>query len=129
MAWESPCYKIPGLVAGENLAAAQYRFVKLSANNTVVRCDAITDVPIGVLQNAPAAGDAAEVLAIGVSKVRVGAGNIVANNIIGTDRDGHADVKAVGVDTTHYGVGICVEGAEAGHIGSVFINITPNRAA
>lgn len=130
MAWESPCFKITGLVAGGDLAAAQYCFVKLSADNTVIRCDAVTDMPVGVLQNAPALGDAAEVMAIGVSKVRVGAGgNIVAGNIIGTDGNGQAGVKAAGADTTHYGIGICIEGADVGHIGSVYINITPNRAA
>ena len=42
--------------AAESLANDQYRIVTL-ASGSVQRPDAITDIPAGVLQNAPASGE------------------------------------------------------------------------
>lgn len=109
MAWEGPQIKIPGLVAGASLATAQYKFVKLSADKTVVVCSGVTDVPIGVLQNNPASGEAAEVCAVGVTKIQ-GDGDLTAGDAIGTSGDGQAQTVTVGSETTVYIAGRVLEG-------------------
>ncbi|MGA1628381.1 MAG: hypothetical protein ACO330_06150, partial [Aquiluna sp.] len=66
-------YELPGQVAtftaAADLSAKQYYFVKITADNTVNVCAAVTDIPIGVLQIAPASGEAASVMLYGISKV------------------------------------------------------------
>src|SRR5574337_1127881 len=110
MAYEGPQIAIPGLKAGADLSAKQYYFVKLSADKTVVVCAAATDIPIGVLQNKPdASGKAAEVVAVGVTKVS-GDADLDAGHLIGTSGDGQADRKLPGTDTTEYTVGQVVVG-------------------
>ena len=47
--------------AGADLTSSQFRFVKMSAQNTVVVATAGTDKIIGVLMNAPALNDVARV--------------------------------------------------------------------
>jgi len=122
MAHEAPVFTIPGLSAGASLVNDQYKFVKLSANNTVVLCAAATDRPIGVLQNNPASGQAAEVLGIGLSKVKAG-GTIAAGDLVGTDASGLADTKVAGTDTTQFICGQVVLGVtNSGEIGTAFIN-------
>ena len=60
------------VVAAEDLSNDQYRFVVLSASG-VRRPDSEAEVALGVLQNAPAAGEAASVRAIGITKLQVNA--------------------------------------------------------
>lgn len=103
MAFEGPQHKIPGLVAGGDLSTKQYHFVKISADNTVVICAATTDKPIGVLQNKPTSGQAAEVCSAGVTKI-VGDADLAAGDSIGTSSDGQAAAYTVS-DTTKYIVG------------------------
>lgn len=115
MAFEGPQHKIPGLVAGGDLSTKQYHFVKISADNTVVICSGTTDKPIGVLQNKPASGAAAEVCSAGVTKI-VGDANLAAGDSIGTSADGQAAVYTVS-DTTKYIVGqVIQENTAAGGI-------------
>lgn len=62
------------LVATATLAAKQYHFVKgdTANNNAVVIAAAGTDTLLGVLQNTPAAGEAAQIRTVGISKVLLG---------------------------------------------------------
>lgn len=132
MAWQGFQVCIPGLKAGADLSAVgnQYKFVKLSAINTVVLCNGATDVPIGVLQNRPASGEGADVCAIGVTKVQ-GDADLSVGNQIGTSADGQADAKTPGTDTTEYVVGVVLEdNAAAGGYAVALINCaSPGRAA
>jgi len=112
MAYEGPKITIPGLTASADLSAKQYYFVKVSGAGTVTVCAAATDVPVGVLQNAPASGEAAEVCAFGVTKVSSDAA-VTAGNHIGTSADGQADPKVWGTDTTEYIVGQALETSTA----------------
>lgn len=57
--------------AAEDLSANQYRIVVLDAGK-VRRPNSGTEVGLGVLQNAPAQGEAARVRLIGVSKLAFG---------------------------------------------------------
>jgi hypothetical protein len=127
-------YELPGQVAtftaAADLSAKQYYFVKITADNTVNVCAAVTDIPIGVLQNAPASGEAASVMLYGISKVSANEAIAVASNI-GTGDDGQADVVAAGTDTTVRICGQALEAASAaGEIISCAINcINGARAA
>lgn len=126
MAFNGPQTRIPGLVAGADLTAAQYRFVKLSAAKTVILCAAVTDHPIGVLQNTPDNTEEATVCAIGVTKVSADAA-LTAGAAIGTSADGQAAAYTV-ADTTKYIVGHVIAGtAAAGEIATVFVNCPAAR--
>jgi hypothetical protein len=118
------------LSAGADLSTKQYYFVKLDSNGDAVVCAAATDVPVGVLQNKPTSGQAAEIVVIGVSKVNSDAA-LTIGNLIGTSGDGQADAKTAGTDTTEYVVGrmLTATGAAA-QIGTALINCaSPTRAA
>ena len=73
--------------AAADLSAKQYYLVKLDANGKVVVCAATSDVPVGVLQNKPTSGQAAEVLVCGVSKVSSDAA-IDEGKLLKTSADG-----------------------------------------
>jgi len=117
-------------VAGADLSAKQYYFVKLSADNTVVVCTAATDLPFGVLQNTPASGDAAEICVVGETKVS-GDADLDFGQLIGTSGDGQADRKIPGTDTTEYIVGQVKRGngAAGGLVTAVVNCASPSRAA
>jgi hypothetical protein len=53
--------------AGADLSAAQYKAVKFSSGSAIL-CSAITDRPIGVLQNDPAINQTAVVMEEGITK-------------------------------------------------------------
>jgi len=128
MAYEGPMTCIPGLVAGADLSAAanQYKFVKLSAAQTVVLCAAVTDKPIGILQNTPASGAAATVACAGVSKVQ-GDVDLAFGNSVGTSADGQAAVYAA-ADTTKYIVGqVILDNSAAGGLATIAFDCTAVR--
>lgn len=128
MAYEAAQIKAGNFTASADLSTKQYYFVKMSGNNTVTVCAAITDIPIGVLQNNPASGQAAEVCLFGITKV-VADGTLAAGNRIGTSADGQADAIAAGVDTTVAIVGQALNAAAAGNTVEIFFNPSGARAA
>jgi hypothetical protein len=108
--------------AGEDLSADQYRIVRLSAGK-VYRPDAATDHPLGVLQNAPAIGEAASVMLIGVSKIRFG--EAVAENewvkleyVSATDAGNGMDADAA----LDLAIGRCLKGGGDGELGEVLLS-------
>ena len=120
--------KIGTLKAAADLSAKQYHIVKLASATTVNVCSAITDVPIGVLLNNPASGEAAEICILGVSKI-VADGTIAAGNLLGTSADGQADAIAAGSDTTVYTIGQAIGAASAGETFTALINVSSGRAS
>jgi hypothetical protein len=88
MAYELPGLKIT-LTAGADLSSYQHHFVKITGANTVGLCTATTDIPVGVLQNAPTSGGAAEIMVSGITKLSSNAG-ITAGALLGTSTDGQA---------------------------------------
>ena len=128
MAYEAAQIRVGTFTASADLSAKQYHFVKMSGNNTVTVCAAITDIPIGILQNNPTSGKAASVCLFGISKV-VADGTLAAGNVIGTSADGQADAIAAGTDTTVYTMGIALNAAAAGETVEMFVNATAGRAA
>jgi len=129
MAWTIPGFTF-SRVAGADLSTLQYYYVKLSTTDTVVVCAAATDVPIGVLQNAPTSGQAAEIMVTGITKVNSNAA-LSIGNLIGTAADGQADAKTAGTDTTEYVVGVVLEASgAAGELATATVNcLNPHRAA
>lgn len=128
MAYEASQTCVGTMTASADLSSKQFHFVKVSGNNTVTVCAAITDTPIGVLQNNPASGEAAVVCVFGITKV-VADGTLAAGNLIGTSADGQADAIAAGADTTVTTVGQALNAASAGETVEMFLNPTGARAA
>lgn len=109
-------------IAGADLSAKQYHFMKISADMTVIVCAALTDIPCGVLQNAPISGQAAEVMVSGITKVVTGAA-LTAGNLIGCDADGHGvSVDPDGAADNYFVGQVLIGTGGAGEIGSALIN-------
>lgn len=100
---------------GCTAATAQYRFVKLSADNTVVPCAATTDIPVGVLQEpCVATGDPVDVVIAGVSLLQAGA-STTAGTPISTTASGQAQTAV----STQYPVGVPINVAGATTAGTL----------
>lgn len=111
--------------AGEDLSSDQYRIVVLDASSKKVRRpNAATDIPLGVLQNAPASGEGAAVRPIGcggVTKVVLGA-TLTAGVIAALEYIGAADAgKAKAVAATQYPAGILLEGGAEDDLGTMLL--------
>jgi hypothetical protein len=131
MAYEFSNYSVKvTLVAGADLSALQYTFVKINSSGLAVACYSSTDIPIGVLQNAPISGQEAEVLIVGGTKIVAGAA-IGEGAQIGTGTTGKAVALVAGTDSTKYVVGTLItESAADGNIVTAVINgANPHRAA
>jgi len=113
-----------------DLSAKQYYFVKFSAADTVAVCAATTDIPCGILQNAPTSGQTAEVMHLGMSKVNSDAA-LSAAALIGTAADGQAAAYVAGTDTTKYNCGqvVIASGAAAGLATALINCVNPSRFA
>lgn len=128
MAYEASQINFGNLTAAADLSAKQYHFVKLASATTVNVCTAVTDVPIGVLQNTPASGGAAEICLFGISKI-VADATLAAGNVIGSSADSQAQPLTVGTETTVYTCGQAITAASAGETSTAFINISNGRAS
>jgi hypothetical protein len=109
--------KYSGLMAGAGLTAAtvQYRYVKISADNTCVLCSATTDKACGVLQ-APvqATGDPVDVVSGGESFLQAG-GSVTAGDTLSTTASGQAQTAVTG----QYAAGLAVNVAGATTAGTL----------
>jgi hypothetical protein len=131
MAYEFSNYSVKvTLVAGADLSTKQYTFVKIDSSGLAVAASGATDIPVGVLQNAPVSGQEAEVLIVGGTKIVAGAA-IGEGAQIGTGSTGKAVALVAGTDTTKYVVGtLLTESAADGNIVTAVINCAnPHRAA
>lgn len=102
-------------IAGADLSGAQYKFVKMSADNTVVVCSAATDLPIGVLQNAPKSGEEATVLVSGGTKLILG-GTVAAGAVVSTSAGAVGVAIVFGTDVTKYALGQAFTGGVSGDV-------------
>ena len=128
MAFEFSNYSVKiTRVAGADLSALQYTFVKLSTTDTVVTCSAATDIPIGVLQNAPTSGQEAEVLIVGGTKLVAGA-TVAIGDLLGVTSAAKASVVTT-TDTTKYVLGSAISGGASNDVITAVINCAnPTRA-
>jgi hypothetical protein len=117
MAFKSGGGVVMTFPADEDLSNDQFRIVVLDASSGQVRRpNAATDIPLGVLQNAPAAaGDPAEVMLFGpVTKMQVGAGAQAIGAIVSGEYVSATDAgKGIAAVSTMYPVGVVVGAAGA----------------
>ena len=128
MAYEASQIRFGNLTAGADLSSKQFYFVKLASATTVDVCSAVTDVPIGILQNTPESGETATIAIFGISKA-VADGTLTAARWIGTSADSQAAGITPGSDTTVYVMGQAIQAASAGETFTMFLNPTSCRAA
>jgi hypothetical protein len=108
------------LLMGADLSSSEYHFVEMSANDTVTKCNAATDVPIGVLQVGAETSQAGIVRVHGHSKIEAGE-VLAAGNLVGTHTDGTAVVITAGSSTTAYIAGVVTKGADTGEIAEIVL--------
>lgn len=97
MAFEKPLL-INTFTAASDMSAAsmQFCFVEMDSSGNCHLANAATDLPLGVLQNLPSRGQLAEVLVLGVSKVRAGGTDLSVGALIGVDSTSRAAALTVG---------------------------------
>ena len=111
-------------VAGESLAAAQFKFVTLESDGQVDLADSAGENCIGVLLNNPAAGAAATVAVSGKVMVTAG-GTIAAGAAVATDASGDAVTAA----STNIIMGYALEAAVDGQVMAIELIQGGNAAA
>lgn len=122
-------YEIPGadqisLPAGGDLSLLQYHFVKLNTDGEVVAITNDGDVPVGVLQNTPTEGQAAEVMLRGLSKIKTVAAGVTTGVLVGPDATGLGQTYVINANTwnLHYVCGVMASTTVAvGDVGSMLL--------
>ena len=105
----------------------QHTFVKLSANNTVIACDGVTDKPIGVAQEGASSGGAVNVCIAGITKIQ-GDADLDAGHSIGTSANAQAANYGAS-DTTKFIVGqVLIGNTTAAGLVTAAINCINSRA-
>ena len=111
-------------------AITQYRFVKLSAANTVIQCAGTTDKPIGVAQEAATGAGAPggiKVCITGITKLE-GDADLANGDSIGTSADGQAAAYTA-ADTTKHIVGqVLIDNAAAAGLITAAVNCANTRS-
>ena len=110
--------KIGSFEAAADLSAKQFRVVKMATGGKVDVFSGATDVPIGILQNKPTAGQTAEVALTGsISKADSDAA-LAVGDIVSGQTDGQLEVA----DAGDYIVGVVVlASGAAGELASVLV--------
>ena len=121
---------VPGMgtpisaIAGEDLSAYQYNLVKLNTSGQLEHFDAITDIPCGVLQNAPLSGEVGSFIPLGSGQSKIALG---ATLNPGVRFSGSAAGLAVAAAGTAFCAGILLEGGANGELGVAIL--APLQAA
>ena len=104
------------LIAGEDFSALQYTPVFLdSSDNTVKSATGSTEVVIGIVQNAPGQGEAADVAIAGVSKL-LAQDTITLGALVAGDSKPATVETTIAAGTATYGhaIGRALEAAASG---------------
>ena len=115
----------PGMTAAADLSAAQFHAVKISGSWQVDLADAATDVPVGILMDAPRNGQPASVASTGdVAKAKcsgaVTAGTYLAVDLATSGKLGR--VTAAPAAANAYIVGIALEAGADGDVINLYVN-------
>jgi hypothetical protein len=109
--------------AAEDLSVHQYKIVVLDTGK--VRLPrATTDIPLGVLQNAPVAGEAASVMLIGVSKIQFGE-TVAANKWVKLQyiNSSYSDGRVLDADMAlDLAIGRCLVGGDGDELGEILLS-------
>tara|TARA_R110000744_G_scaffold42497_6_gene95928 strand:+ start:1398 stop:1775 length:378 start_codon:yes stop_codon:yes gene_type:complete len=103
-----------------DLSAWQFLPVKIGTTGTVDKADATADIPFGILQNDPTAGQSAIVATSGRSKVYAGETLVIGEIVTLKVTSGRVITAA----SASYPIGTVTEIAGDGEIGSIQINIS-----
>jgi hypothetical protein len=103
------------MVAGADLSALQFTFVKMNTTDRTVVAAGNADAAFGVLQNDPTSGTAATVCVHGRTRILCGTGGLTAGDTVGVDANGAAVTSA----TSDIVVGYCVDGASAAEYATI----------
>ena len=97
MSWENRGTDV-SFVAGENLSSAQYRFMELNSSGQAMISGGTGIYALGVLQNTPTEGQAADVRVDGITKLAMGSTGIygVTGVALGTIVANYSKGRAVG---------------------------------
>jgi len=81
---------LEGLLAGEDLSSGQYKVVKFASTaGEVVAVSATTDAAIGIIQNDPGDGEAANVAGVGSKCLALaGTSDLAAGELVGYNTTG-----------------------------------------
>jgi len=100
--------------ASEDMSTHQYRFVVQKNDTEVELMNAATDIPIGVLQNAPEDGETAIVRVAGISKLVMNAAvaveALLKAEYVSTSDNGKGDAADTEGDIVR---GLCIEASGA----------------
>jgi hypothetical protein len=129
MAYTADYRTFPNVKANSTgLASKQFTFVKLASTAGVVvssgvlnSTTALTLGPIGVLMNAPAGGEEAEVAYAGIVKVKVSTSTIIVGDHIGANSTSLGNEMARTDNTAFFGVALQASSA-ANDIITVLLN-------
>jgi hypothetical protein len=110
-------------VAGANLATSQFRFVTYDATANMVKICGTADRPLGVLQNQPAAGEAATVRLLGTTKVSANGAFALHDELTVAASDGEVDT-VTGSEAWAVGLALAAAGA-AGDIVEMLLFVRP----
>jgi hypothetical protein len=101
-------------VAAEDLSSMQYCFVHQASDTTVDMMDSASEIPVGILQNAPASGEVAVVRVDGTSKLVMNAGVAVGvllkAEYVGASDNGKGDAADTDGD---YARAMCIQATGA----------------
>lgn len=109
--------------AGADLSSNQFYGVELTSTRTITVVNAITDRPIGILQNKPTSGQFGEVIIMGKVKI-LATETIAVGDQIRIHSDGKAAIFAPDTDTTAYCIGQCTLGGGSGEYIEAVISCT-----
>lgn len=111
------------LVAAEDMSTHQFRFVVQASDTTVRLANAGTDLPLGIMQNAPESGEEAVVRIEGTSKLvmndAVAVGARLKMEYVGATDNGKGDAADTEGDQER---GICIQASGAENdVGAVLL--------
>lgn len=118
MAIEIPVFNLGFMEAAADLSTKQFYCVKATADKTINIATAAGENVLGVLQNKPAAaGEVADIMCLGVTKLLVGTGDLAA----GATWESAADGTGITAATGKAGMGTVLIGAVAGKLATVTV--------
>lgn len=115
--------------AGADLSAKKGYAVKIDGSGNAIVVSALTDVPFGILENAPTSGKLATITRTGPTKAVLGTGGATKGQLLGPAADGRLIARALGTDTTKYVCAVCDQTGSAGELVDVEVIPVPFRAS
>ena len=125
MAIQIPVFNLGFMEAAADLSTKQFYCVKATADKTINIATVKGATTLGVLQNKPSvAGDVADIMCLGVTKLMVGVGDLAA----GAVWESAADGTGITAEVAKAGMGTVLIGAVAGKLATVTVGFATGTA-